>query len=146
MPKSQSPNNHTPVKFRDSHNHKQYVVRARKRRGSNSHNHEIVFEPCNEKKHILYRGVKKFDGKDYDIEASLSNGRFVFRAEEKEGDLVKYMHMEEEDYRHLRKQYLPNGIISLFQYIRIGDVIEIQGLDNNHMRTSTIIELPSKEV
>jgi hypothetical protein len=46
--------------------------------------------------------------------------------------------MEEEDYKHLRKEFLPNGIISLFQYIRIGDVVEIQGLDGN-TRTSTII-------
>jgi hypothetical protein len=53
------------------------------------------------------------------------------------------MEMDEEDYRKLRKEYLPNGIISLFQYIRIDDVIELHGL-NKMLETSTVLELPNK--
>jgi len=39
---------------------------------------------------------------------------------------------------------LPNGILSLFQYIRIDDVVELHGM-NKMLQTSTILELPSKE-
>ncbi len=70
---------------------------------------------------------------------------FKFRAEEIRGDLVKYMEMSESDYLKLKKQYLPKGINSLFQFIHIGDVVELQGL-NPIIQTSTIMELPSKEI
>lgn len=43
--------------------------------------------------------------------------------------MSNYMRMEMADYKRLEKGYLRNGVESLLDHIKIGEVIELKGLD-----------------
>ena len=54
--------------------------------------------------------------------------------------MSNYMHMEMSDYTKLKKTYLPNGIESLLNHIKIDKVIELKGLDEEQL-----VEVQNKE-
>lgn len=78
---------------------------------------------------VIYKCDKQIDGKMYSITAYIQNGEFWLKAEAEGGSISNYMHMEMGDYKRLEKFYLPNGIESLLDHIKIGEVIELKGID-----------------